>query len=100
LTGDGNISLTEDVTYLISDTPKDAGDLSVPYAVVLPDGNSLRQTKRIYVKKDNSLTTAKFQVAGNFIGCTYINFDTIGWSAVLEWVGDGWTMVGGNAARE
>lgn len=93
------ITLNEDTTYLVSTTPKDPLDLDVPYELLLPDGTYPRQTKRIYVQKTNSLTTAKWQVTGTIVGCTSLVFDTIGWSAVLEWDGSGWQQVGGNCGR-
>jgi hypothetical protein len=97
ITGDGAISLTVDVTYLQQANPKDPQNLDTPYALTLPSGNYLRQNKRIFVPGSLSSTTAPFQVAGTFTGFGSLLFNRQGWSAVLEWDGSGWSLIGGNA---
>lgn len=99
LVADG-ISMNVDVTYLDSIVPLDAGDLSAAYQVALPNGNYQRQIKRIFVVAANALTTAAFEVTGTFVGFSKLRFftDENGMSAVLEWDGAGWHVIGGNAA--
>ena len=93
------ISLNSDVTYLVSDIPKDALNLADAYQVALPNGNYKRQIHRIFVRGDHVLTTAAFEVAGAFVGFTKLRFftDANGMSAVLEWDGTAWHLIGGNA---
>lgn len=96
ITGDDNISLTMDVTYLDSTTVGAA-----PYEVTLPDGNYKRQMKRIYIPGKNQATTAEFRVTSpNFVGFTSLLFNSIGTSAVLEWDGSAYHLIGGNALPE
>lgn len=97
LMGDGAISLTMDTTYLVQDAPKDPQNPDTPYALTLANGSFKRQVKRIYVPNANADTTAKFEVSGTFVGSATLLFSPIGWSAVLEWDGSGWHLVGGNA---
>jgi hypothetical protein len=86
-----------DVTYLDQTT----GGPDGPYHLVLPDGTFQRQIKRIYVKGTNKLTTAWFQLSSaNFMGFGYLLFTTTAWSAVLEWDGTKWHMIGGNAGQD
>ena len=94
LTEAGAINLACDTTYLISTA---SGD---PISATLPDGNFKRQTKRIYIPGDIQNTTASWRISGTFVGFATLLFDTIGWSAVLEFDGDGWHLVGGNAKAE
>lgn len=93
------ISLNTDVTYLISNVPKNSLDAAEAYQVAIPNGNYKRQIKRIFIPKANELTTAAFEITGEFLGFTKLRFDKEerGVSAVLEWVGDGWSLIGGNA---
>jgi hypothetical protein len=87
-----------DTTYLVSNTPKDPANPQVPYLVVLPTGLYKRQIKRIYIPTDCVPTTPKFQVQGIFNHAIGYLFDAVGTSAVLEWDGSGWQLIGGNAA--
>lgn len=98
LGGAGVVSLTVDVTYL-SQTAINPQDQSGngPYAVTLPNGNYKRQYKRIFVVAGNAATTATFTVTGTFVGFTSLTFNTLAWSAMLEWDGAGWQWIGGNA---
>lgn len=92
---DGTLSLTMDTTYLNTDTLKETP--TDPYVVALPDGNFKRQCKRIYIPKDKENSTAPWKVTGTFVGFTYLQLDTLGRAAVLEWDGAGWHLIGGNA---
>ena len=86
-----------DTTYLDQTVAmKEAG----PYLLVLPDGTFARQIKRVYVKGTNQLTTQAFKLqSANFMGFGFLLFDTTAWSAVLEWDGFKWFMIGGNAGQ-
>lgn len=99
ITGDDTIDLTKDTTYLDSVTPKDPLDPTTPYTVTLPNGNSLRQFKRIYIKDTNisPATTAIFLMTGNISSYSTLKFDAVGISAILEWTGTKWTIISGNA---
>ena len=94
---DGDVlSLTMDVTYLNTNVLKT--DPAAPYLAVLPDGNYLRQMKRIHIPKARETDTVPWKVTGTFVGFGWLVFNHIGRSAVLEWVGEAWTLIGGNAA--
>ncbi len=102
--GDGIIALVYDTTYLNSQTIRyvdpEADPLVVsPYVVTLPDGDYTRQIRRIYIPGQNITpnTTAEFNVIGKFNGFSGLTFNALGWSAVLEWDGVGWHLIGGNA---
>jgi hypothetical protein len=99
LVGEGTISVTMDVTYLNQTEPKTPGDPSDPYMLVLPAGGFKRQIKRLFIPTANvnNHTTAKFQVNGSFAGFGFLIFDDEHWNAVLEWDGEGWHLIGGNA---
>jgi hypothetical protein len=96
LTGAGDIALVFDVTYL----DKQLEAETEPYAVVLPDGNLKRQSKRIYIPKGNVGNSAEFSVSGTFVGFASLLFNNISTSAILEWDGAGWHLAGGNADPE
>jgi len=98
LTSDGTISLNTDVTYLETDVLKT--DPADPYVAVLPNGNYLRQIKRIYVPKAFENSTAPWRLTGTFVGFLQLLFDNIGRAAVLEWDGEGWHLIGGNATPQ
>lgn len=96
--GADTVILTMDTTYLRqaavtgpNNTPQG------PFAVAMPDGNYLRQFKRIYIPSDAIATTATFNLSGHFAGFTSLTFNTIAQSAVLEWDGAAWQLIGGNA---
>lgn len=96
----GGISLNTDVTYLHSEVPLSAGDLSLAYQVALPDGNYKRQIHRIMVRGDVVLTTAAFEVtSAKIVGASKLRFSNIakGMNAVIEWDGYKWHVIGGNA---
>ena len=92
--GDDTINLGVDVTYL----EKTVSNPSVPVVVTLPDGNFLRQYHRILIAGHLLATSETFEVSGTFTGLTSLTFNSVGHSALLEWDGGGWTMLGGNAA--
>lgn len=99
VTGDDTISLTTDVTYLDQTAANEGG---APYIVLLPDGTFRRQIKRIYIKGSNAATTQPFQLtSANFMGFGYLLFQGPGaFSAVLEWDGFKWFMIGGDAGKD
>lgn len=91
LTDAGALSLTTDVTYL----NKAGGTASI----TIPDGNYKRQIKRVYVVKDrvDDADSATWTLTGTFLGVTSWQLDSIGYSLVLEWTGEAWVHIGGNA---
>lgn len=93
----GTISLAAGATYLDSISPPTNNDAHV---AVLPDGNYKRQIERIYVPKTRETDTARWRVTGTFVKFVSLLFTDIGHSAVLEWDGDGWHLIGGNALPE
>ena len=94
ITGDDEVNLGVDTTYLVQETQQD-GD--APYLVTLPDGNYLRQIKRIYVRGDVQPTSAPFKMSGTFVSGAFFLFNTTATAAVLEWDGTAWQLIGGNA---
>lgn len=96
LYGDGDVSLMSDVTYLDQVTPKNGSQF---YSIALPDGNYLRQIKRVYVKDSNQNTTFPFQMSGHFVGFSALRFNNVAWSAVLEWGGSAWYLISGNCEQ-
>lgn len=104
LFGDGTMQLNYDTTYLSSNQIRMVDNAPSPYVIALPNGNYKRQRVHIYGDPDyvKLNTSATFIVTGQISGMTSLQFDNIGFSAILEWVpgvtGDGyWTFVGGNA---
>ena len=97
--GDGPISLTADTTYLNSKEIKMVDGVETPYVVTLPNGNHRRQTIQIFIETANlaNQETAQFNVTGTFAGFTSLTFNSVNFSAVLEWSGSHWVLVGGNA---
>ena len=94
---DGTAILGHSTTYLSSTTPAESGD---PYSIVLPDGNYRRQIKEFFIPGANLPGTAQFVVTGTFAGFSSLLFDSIGTSAVLEWDGSAWHLIGGNATTQ
>jgi hypothetical protein len=94
LQGDGTISLTVDTTYLDQTAAKDDGS---PYAILLPDGNFIRQYKTLFVPKPNETSSALFRVTGTFTGFGTLLMGPTRTAAMLQWDGHGWHWVGGNA---
>lgn len=92
LNEDGSINLNCDVTYLVQ-------TVTGPYAVALPNGNYQRQFKRLLIPKARELDSAVFTVTGSFANCTSLQLDRTATSAVLEWDGTGWHLIGGTAIK-
>jgi len=70
------------------------------YPVVLPNGNYPRQIIRIYIPGSNiPVSPASFQVAGTFAGFNTLTFNSVGFSAVLEWDSSAWQLIGGSAVQ-
>lgn len=85
------ILLDPDITYL-----NQAGVGTNNLA--LPNGNFLKQMKRIYVNSAVIATTVTWVVSGTFAGgFTKLQFDRIGYSAFCEWDGSAWFLFAGNA---
>lgn len=91
MTEDGAVSLTTDVTYL------KIGAGAGGKAITLPDGNYKRQIKRVMIPGDQIYDTATWTMTVTGAGFTSMVFDATGTSAVLEWDGAAWQMIGGNA---
>ena len=100
LVEDGTISLNTNLTYLNQTTPKDAGDESVPYVAVLPNGNYKQQRKTIVIPAESVAETSIWSVTGTFVGFTSLTFNDLGTSVELMWDGNGWQYIGGNAIKE
>lgn len=87
--------LDPDITYLNAASPL------VPPAIiplVLPNGNFLKQIKRIYIPGNAVATSATWLITGTFAGgFTHLQFDRLGTSVWLEWDGSSWQLIGGNA---
>lgn len=96
LNGGGNIDLSTDATYLRQSTPNPAAN-NPPYPIVIPNGNYLRQQKRIMIVKDANGVSAPFTLTGTFDTFVSLAFTPIGTNATLEWNGVAWTMLAGNA---
>lgn len=85
------ILLDPDITYL-----NQAGNATNNLA--LPNGNFLKQMKRIYVNSALIASTVTWIVSGTFAGgFTKLQFDRVGYSGFLEWDGAAWQWIGGNA---
>lgn len=97
LYGAGAIQLNTPCTLLVSEEAAEDGE---PHAVTIADGNYQRQVKEIVIPADKLATTVPFRVTGTFVGFTSLLFNGLGSSAVLEWDGGGWHMIGGNAEAE
>lgn len=70
-----------------------------PNSIALPNGAFLKQYKEIYIPTQTIATTATWNVAGSFAGgFTKLVFNALGYSALLQWDGAGWQLIGGNAA--
>lgn len=93
LSADGNVSLTADPTFL----DKQIATPSAPIAITIPNGNWIGQTKGIFVKDGMQATTETFVLSGTFFDFTKLQFDGVGHSAILQWTGSSWRLVGGAA---
>lgn len=93
----GVVVLTCVTTYLTQATPADPDNLDTPYALTIADGNYRQQRKEIFIPGDFVATTAPWNLTGTFGGFTSITFNTLGTSAILNWDGSAWQLVGGNA---
>lgn len=90
------IVLDPDITYLNQSQSQSA---PINNAMVLPNGNYLKQMKRIYIPGSAIATTATWILSGTFAGgFGHLTFNTIGTAAWLEWDGTSWQLIGGNAA--
>lgn len=89
------IVLDPDVTYLNQTSPDSP---LITNNMVLPNGNNVNQTKRILVSSATILTSATWVFAGAFAGgFTKLQFDRVGYNALLQWDGSGWQLLSGNA---
>lgn len=85
------IVLDPDVTYLQASLP------GGPINMVLPNGNFLKQMKRIMIPQNFIANTQTWVVSGTFsAGYATLTFNNLGTYALLEWDGFGWQIVGGN----
>lgn len=92
--GADTIDLGPDVTYLDQANPQAGGQ---PYKLVLPNGNYLRQIKRIFVLGSSIPNTAEFQLFGQLAGANSLLFNNAATEAVLEWDSTCWHLIGGSA---
>jgi hypothetical protein len=92
--GADTIDLGPDVTYLNQVQPSADGN---PYPLTLPNGNYLRQMKRILVLGSNIPNTAEFQLFGQFANASSFLFNNAATEAVLEWDSTCWHLIGGSA---
>jgi len=97
--GDDTISLNELTSYLDQTTPKDAEDPTVPYELVLPDGNYSEQTKCLMIPGASIDDTAVWHVSGNFAGFIGLQFDDVHQAINLKWGNGAWHAMGGNALK-
>ena len=100
----GTIDLNYDTTYFDTQTSNNDGGTpskNIAWGIVLPAGNYKRQIIRLYIPGKNiSTSPATFSVTcapGVGAGFTTLLFNNIGTSAVLEWDGSAWQLIGGNA---
>lgn len=89
----GNISLTANPTMLL----QTLNSPSVPVAMALPNGNQVGQIKTILIATADRANSETFIVTGTLNEFTSLQFDAVGYMAVLMWDGSGWTLIGGNA---
>ena len=89
LTDAGTIDITKQITLLEQTVASDP-----PYAVALPDGTYVGQSKQIMIPADTVAASATWLVTGTFIGYTQLQFDPDGHNALLFWDGTGWTLLG------
>lgn len=88
------ILLDPDITYL-----KQSGNVTNNLA--LPNGNFLKQIKRIYIPGGTIATSVTWIISGTFAnGFTSIKMDRLGYSAWLEWDGTSWQIFAGNATPQ
>lgn len=92
LTFAGPISLTANPTFL----EQTLNSPAAPVAMVLPNGSAIGQYKTILIATNKRATTETFNVSGTFNGFTSLQFDSVGYVAVLMFDGTGWVLVGGN----
>lgn len=91
LVQNGTLLLDPDVSYLVATLPNG------PFAVVLPNGNYLKQMKRIYVPAASAANSATWVVSGTFsAGYTQLTFNSLGLNAFLEWDGTAWQLISGS----
>lgn len=92
------IVLDPDITFLNQPSPDSP---LVVNTVALPNGNNVKQTKRIFIPSQTIATSATWLVKGTFAGgFTTLQFDRLGFNALLEWEGSAWSMIGGNATLQ
>jgi hypothetical protein len=90
-----NIPLSPEVTYLQGAATAAPGGT---YALTLPPGNTQQLFKRIYIPGALVVGTATWVITGTFAGgFTKLTFNALATSAVLEWDGSSYQLIGGNA---
>lgn len=66
--------------------------------MAMPNGNFLRQRITIMVLGNILAATATWIFSGNFVnGFTQLTFNSLGYNAELEWDGNFWQLMSGNA---
>jgi hypothetical protein len=101
LYGAGTIDLSYDTTYLNSTISNNDGATppnNIPWGIVLPNGNYVRQFLTLQIPGVNIPTSpATFLVTGTFAGFSHLLFNSIGFNALLEWDGSAWQIVAASA---
>lgn len=66
--------------------------------MAMPNGNFLRQEITLLIPGQTIPTTATWVFNGNFAGgFTHLTFNNIGYTANLQWDGQFWQLMSGNA---
>lgn len=95
LTGSGTVTLDKECTYLENVTR-----VVPPYEVTLPDGRWNRERHELHIPRTNVHRSADFVILGKFVNFNALLLNRIAQSAVLEWDGLSWHVVGGNVANK
>lgn len=63
----------------------------------LADGTLQGQSKQLFIHEDRRTDTGTWTITGNFFHGDTLTLDLYGTSALLQWIGDKWRLIGGNA---
>lgn len=85
--------LDPSIAYLSQTSPT-----PVTNNMAMPNGNYLRQQFTFIIPNAAIATTVTWVFTGNFAGgFTMLTFNTLGYTAVVEWDGSAWQLMSGNA---
>ena len=97
----GTIDLSYDTTFFDTQTSNNDGATppnNIPWGIVLPNGNFVRQSILLMIPGKNLPTSqATFVVTGTFAGFKTLLFNNIGFNAWLMWDGSSWQIQSGGA---